>query len=294
MDRIIRGISKNARFFLVDSTEIVRAASEIHKCTPGAISAFGRFLTAGIIMGATLKGEDKLTLRTETDGLVGKMLLTVDGSGDIKGYMQNPGAILSTVQSSYGTLKDFIGKGTLNVIKDMGLKDPYVGIAEMNTGDIANDLAYYYYTSEQVPSVISLGVSFTKEGEIDFAGGYMVQLLPDADDDFITKLEEKIKMIKSFTELRKGGMDLERILKLIYEDITDETHEKLIENYQILEEKKIKYACNCSKEKFYNGVITLGKQEIENILDENGVLSVECHFCGKTYSFKNDDFKELK
>lgn len=294
MDRIIRGISKNARFFLVDSTEIVRAASEIHKCTPGAISAFGRFLTAGIIMGATLKGEDKLTLRTETDGLVGKMLLTVDGSGDIKGYMQNPGAVLSTVQSSYGTLKDFIGKGTLNVIKDMGLKDPYVGIAEMNTGDIANDLAYYYYTSEQVPSVISLGVSFTKEGEIDFAGGYMVQLLPDADDDFITKLEEKIKMIKSFTELRKGGMDLERILKLIYEDITDETHEKLIENYQILEEKKIKYACNCSKEKFYNGVITLGKQEIENILDENGELSVECHFCGKTYSFKNDDFKELK
>lgn len=293
MDKMLRGISKNARFFIVDTTEIVKRANEIHKCTPGAIATFGRFLTAGVIMGATLKGEDLLTLRTSTDGVVGKMLLTADSKGNIKGYLENPGAVLPAVQESYGKLSDFVGKGSLNVIKDMGLKEPYVGFSEMNSGDIANDIAYYYSVSEQIPSVISLGVSFTKDGEIASAGGYMIQLLPDAEDSFITSLEEKIKIMKNFTELRAGGMDLRRIAKLIYEDISDETHTKLIENYEILEEKPVQYFCNCSKEKFYSGVISLGKKEIMEILEEEGSLPVECHFCGTVYDFTKDDFKDL-
>lgn len=292
MDRIVRGLSKNARFFLVDTTDVVRKAQEIHQCTPGAISTFGRFLTAGLLMGATLKGEDLLTLRTTTDGLVGQMLLTVDAVGNIKGYLENPNAILPTVQESYGTLADFLGKGTLTVIKDMGLKEPYSGVSEMNSKDIARDLAYYYYTSEQVPTVVSLGVSFTKEGEIDFAGGYMIQLLPESEEDFIGALEEKIQMMRSFTELRKGGMDLERIIKLIYEDITDETHKKLIEKYEILEEKKVQYSCNCTRDKFHNGVLSLNRAQIEDIFETEGKLEVACHFCGKTYEFKKEDFEK--
>lgn len=292
MDRMIRGVSKNARFFVVETTEIVREALAMHECTPGAIYTFGKFLTAGIIMGATLKGEDVLTLRTDTNGLVGQMLLTVNSSGDIKGYVQNPGAQYLAV-SEENKVSDFLGTGSLRVIKDMGLKDPYVGISEMNTGDIAQDIAYYYYVSEQVPSVISLGVSLDKEGNVTCAGGFMIQLLPGADEEFITKLEEKLKAIRGFSELRAGGMDLERIIKLIYEDMEDEKGEALVEEYQILEEKKVQYKCDCSRDKFYNGVITLGRPEIEDIIKEHGTLDVECHFCKKIYKFELEDFKDL-
>ncbi|MGL4534852.1 MAG: Hsp33 family molecular chaperone HslO [Fusobacteriaceae bacterium] len=293
MDKIIRGISQNARFFMTDTTETVREANEIHKCTPGAISALGRFITAGVIMGSTLKGEDVLTLRTDTDGPVGKMLLTTDSKGHVKCYMQNPGATLPENHEGGYKVQDFVGKGTLNVIKDMGLKEPYVGISEINYGDIAQDITYYYFTSEQVLSVLSLGVSFDKEGNIDYAGGYMIQLLPFAEENFISKLEAKVSAMRSFTELRKGGMDLERIIKLIYDDMEDENPEKLIEEYSILEEKEVKYVCNCSRDKFLDKVVTLGQKEIEEIIIEEGALNVECHFCGKHYSFKTEDFQEV-
>lgn len=293
MDRIIRGVSKNARFFVTDTTEIVREALTMHECTPGAIYTFGKFLTAGIIMGATLKGEDILTLRTETDGLVGQMLLTVNSKGDVKGYVQNPGAQYLQVATEHKS-SDFLGTGALRVIKDMGLKDPYMGISDMTTGDLSQDLAYYYHVSEQVASVISLGVSIDKDGNVASAGGYMIQLLPYAEEDFIDKLEDKIKAMRTFTELRQGGMDLERILHLIYEDMEDEKGEKLIEEYEILEEKKVQYMCNCSRDKFYNGVITLGKKEIDEVIEERGSLDVECHFCRKVYSFNSEDFKDMK
>lgn len=293
MDRIIRGISRNARFFVTDTTEIVREALIMHECTPGAIYTFGKFLTAGIIMGATLKGEDILTLRTETDGLVGQMLLTVNSTGDIKGYLQNPGAQYLQVSAEH-KVSDFLGTGALRVIKDMGLKDPYMGISDMTTGDLAQDLAYYYHVSEQLASVISLGVSVDKEGKIVSAGGYMIQLLPDAEEGFIDKLEEKIKAMRGFSELRQGGMDLERILHLIYEDMADEKGEKLIEEYEVLEEKRVQYKCNCSKDKFHDGIVTLGKKEIDEIIHEKGSLDVECHFCRKIYSFETEDFKDMK
>ena len=289
MDRMIRGVSKNARFILVDSTDLVREANKIHNCTPGAITTFGRFLTAGILIGATVKGDDLLTLRTETDGLVGQMLLTVNSKGDIKGYLESPGA---GIENSDVKISEFLGTGILRVIKDMGLKEPYIGMSEMNSGDLAQDLAYYYYTSEQTPSVVILGVSFDETGDIEYAGGYMIQLLPDCDDFFIDKLEEKIKAIRTFTELRKGGMDLERIIKLIYEDmdIEDGEGEFLVEEYKILEEKSIQYSCNCSREKMFDKVIVIGKEEIENITSEKGSLDVECHFCGEKYKFIEEDF----
>lgn len=290
MDRMIRGISENARFIVADTTEIVREATKIHGCTPGAVAGFGRFLTAGILMGATLKGKDILSLRTDTDGLLGQMLLTVNSNGEIKGYLQNPGAEL--LAESENKLSTFIGKGSLRVIKDMGLKDPYIGVSEMNYGDIAQDIAYYYYTSEQIPTVISLGVSFDNEGNIAYAGGYMIQILPNAEEDFIGKLENKIAIMRSFTELRRGGMDLERIVGLIYENVEDETTEKIIEPYKILEEKKISYKCNCSRDKMHDGVVTIGQKEIEEIIDEKGSLNVECHFCGKNYTFEKIDFQD--
>ncbi|MGB0405369.1 MAG: Hsp33 family molecular chaperone HslO [Fusobacterium sp.] len=227
--RMIRGASKNARFFVIDSTEIVQEALNIHKCSPTAINAFGRFLTAGLIMGGTLKGKDLLSIVTDTDGLVNQMIVTANGEGEVKGYLNNPQADLPNKQlTNKPDVANLIGKGTLRVIKDMGLKEPYVGLSEIVSGEIAEDVAYYYVTSEQIPTVIALGVELSDEKTVKVAGGYMIQLFPDADDKFIDLLEEKIKAMRNITELLKGGMDLERIVKLIYEDMTDENYEKLI------------------------------------------------------------------
>ena len=293
--RIIRGVSKNARFFVINSTDVVQKALEIHKCSPTAIAGFGRFLTAGLIMGASLKGDDKLSLITDTDGPVNNMVVTADANGHIKGYLSNPQADLPLKPIvNQPDVANLIGKGSLRVIKDMGLKEPYCGLSEIQTGEIATDIAYYYVTSEQTPTVIALGVDLQDEKTVRSAGGYMVQLFPGADEKFIDLLEAKIKAIRNVTELFKGGMDLERIVKLLYEDMSDETYEKLVEDYEILEERGVSYYCDCNKEKYYKGLITLGKEEILNLLEElNGTIETECHFCGKKYQFTKEDFKEF-
>ena len=292
MSRLIRGISKNARFVLVDTKDIVQEALSIHRCSPTVISAFGRLLSAGVMMGATLKGNDVLTLRTMTDGLLSSMVVTVDKDG-VKGYVSNPEVDLPAKENGQPNVQELVGKGTLNVIKDLGLKDPYVGVSTIESGEIAYDIAYYYVTSEQTPTVIALGVDLENETTVRSAGGYMIQLLPDAEESFIVELEKKIEAIRNVTELFKGGMDLERILHLLYEDMNDETHEKLIEPYEILGSKEIKYNCNCDREKFYKGIITLGKEQLEEILAERGEVEAECHFCGKRYSFKREDLGEI-
>ena len=293
--RIIRGVSKNARFFVINSTNVVQKALEIHKCSPTAIAGFGRFLTAGLIMGASLKGDDKLSLITDTDGPVNNMVVTADANGHIKGYLSNPQADLPLKPIvNQPDVANLIGKGSLRVIKDMGLKEPYCGLSEIQTGEIATDIAYYYVTSEQTPTVIALGVDLQDEKTVRSAGGYMVQLFPGADEKFIDLLEAKIKAIRNVTELFKGGMDLERIVKLLYEDMSDETYQKLVEDYEILEEREVSYYCDCNKEKYYKGLITLGKEEILNLLEElNGTIETECHFCGKKYQFTKEDFKEF-
>lgn len=293
--RIIRGVSKNARFFVINSTDVVQEALEIHKCSPTAIAGFGRFLTAGLIMGASLKGDDKLSLITDTDGPVNNMVVTADANGHIKGYLSNPQADLPLKPIvNQPDVANLIGKGSLRVIKDMGLKEPYCGLSEIQTGEIATDIAYYYVTSEQTPTVIALGVDLQDEKTVRSAGGYMVQLFPGADEKFIDLLEAKIKAIRNVTELFKGGMDLERIVKLLYEDMSDETYQKLVEDYEILEEREVSYYCDCNKEKYYKGLITLGKEEILNLLEElNGTIETECHFCGKKYQFTKEDFKEF-
>lgn len=292
MDRLIRGVSNNARFVLVDTTQTVQEALNIHKSSPTATAAFGRLLTAATLMGATLKSGDILTLRTNTDGILGNMVATVDVEG-VKGYLSNPEADLPVNENGQPNVAGIVGKGTLNVIKDMGLKEPYVGISNIESGEIAYDIAYYYYTSEQTPTVIALGVDLADEKTVRSAGGYMIQLLPGAEEWFITALEQKIQAIRSVTELFKGGMSLERILKLLFEDMNDENHEKLVEEYEILEERESKYHCNCTKEKFYNGIITLGKDQLNEIIEEQGDIEVQCHFCGKTYTFTKDDLKDV-
>lgn len=267
MSKIIRGVSKNARFFLVDSTNIVQEALDIHKCSPTAIDAFGRLLTAGVMMGSTLKGKDLLTLRTDTDGPLDNMVVTADSDGGVKGYVSNPSADVVLTDNGKSNVGALIGKGMLRIIKDMGLKEPYVGMSPIDSGEIAQDLAYYFFNSDQTPTVIALGVKLKDEKTVACAGGYMIQLLPGAEECFIGALEEKIQVIRPMTELMMGGMDLKRILKLLYEDMSSEDNEKLIEEYEILEEKEVSYKCNCDKDKFYRGLITLGKKELNEIFE---------------------------
>lgn len=293
MGKMIRGMSKNARFFLVDSTDVVQEALDIHPASPTAIAAFGRLLTGGLMMGATLKGNDILTLRTETDGPLKTMVVTTDAQGGIKGYMSNPEADVPLKSNGKPDVAALVGKGSLRIIKDMGLKEPYAGVSEINSGEIAEDLAYYYYVSEQTPSVVALGVSLKDTKTIKSAGGYMVQLLPGAEDTFIDALEEKIKAIRSITDLLEGGMDLERIAHLLYEDMTDEEGKKLIEEYEILEVKDVFYSCSCEKDKFYKGLITLGKEQLEEIFKEQEFLEAECQFCGKKHRFEKEEFKDI-
>lgn len=294
--RIIRGVSKNARFFVVNSTDVVQRALDIHHCSPTSIAAFGRLLTAGLIMGASLKGDDLLSLMTHTDGPVNNMVVTANAKGQIKGYLSNPqkDLPLKALTKQYD-IENLIGKGSLRVIKDMGLKEPYVGLSEIQKGDIKSDMEYYYETSEQTPTIMELGIKLSEDKKtVKFAGGYMIQLFPGADKKFIASVVEKMDAIRSVTELFEGGMDLERIVKLLYEDMTDEKLEKLVEDYEILEEREVSYYCDCNKDKYYRGLITLGKKEILSLLDElGGVIETQCQFCEKKYQFTKEDFKDF-
>ena len=281
---LIRGTSKCARFFICDTTEIVKEAKSIHNLDPVATMLFGKLLTVTAIMGKDLKGDnDLLTLKINGDGPYGNMLATGNKKGEVKGYIgtvenEKLNSIVNEkgefITDEKGHVK-FIGNGTLQVIKDMGLKEPFVGLTHLAGEDIADTMAHYFLISEQVKSVV---------------------------DSFIDKLEDKLRQIRSITELLSGGFTSEKIAELLYEDISiveDEAEisgahvKKYVEDYEILEKSALEYKCNCTKEKFYKGIMTLGKKEINHILEEEGKIEVECHFCGKKYTFEEKDFKDM-
>ncbi|MDO4689685.1 MAG: Hsp33 family molecular chaperone HslO [Fusobacterium sp.] len=282
MGRLIRGTSKNARFFVTDTTDLIQEALDIHNYDVYSADIFGKFCTLAVLMGATLKGEDRLTIRTDTEGYIKNIIVNSDSTGNIKAYLINE------TNNNF----DSLGKGMMRIIKDMGLKEPYTAIADIDYSKLANDISYYFYSSEQIPTVIAFAMEFTNDNRVLCAGAYMVQLLPNADEEFITKLERKIEAIRPMNELMKGGMSLEKIVNLLYDDM-DTEDDSLVEEYQILEEKEVKYSCDCSSDRFYRGLITLGAEELIKILDEEGEIETECQFCSKKYRFERKDFLEI-
>ena len=257
MGRLIRGTSKNARFFIADTTDIVQEAAAIHKYDKYSMEVFGKFCTLAVLMGATLKGEDKLTIRTDTEGYIKNIVVNSDASGNIKGYLVNTDA----------ENVEHLGKGMMRIIKDMGLKEPYVAITDIDYTNLPNDISAFFYNSEQVPTVISIAGQCTNDGKILCAGAFMVQLLPNADESFITKLEQKVQAIRPMNELMLGGMTLEQIANLLYDDM-DTEDDSLVEEFEILENKEVRYQCDCNSDRFYRGILTLGKDDLKHIFEE--------------------------
>lgn len=282
MGRLIRGTSKNARFFIADTTDIVQEAAAIHKYDKYSIEVFGKFCTLAVLMGATLKGEDKLTIRTDTEGYIKNIVVNSDASGNIKGYLANTDA----------ENVEHLGKGMMRIIKDMGLKEPYVAITDIDYTNLPNDISAFFYNSEQVPTVISIAGQCTNDRKILCAGAFMVQLLPNADESFITKLEQKVQAIRPMNELMLGGMTLEQIANLLYDDM-DTEDDSLVEEFEILENKEVRYQCDCNSDRFYRGILTLGKDDLKHIFEEEKEIEAECQFCGKRYKFLEKDFEEV-
>ena len=303
---LIRGTSKCARFFVCDTTQVVKEAQNIHRLDAIATVNFGKLLTAAAMMGKDLKVADGLiSVEISGDGAYGKMVATANMKGHVKGYVGNTSNAKlvdkdgNFVRDEKGRIK-LIGDGIMQVRKDIGLKMPFSGMVALENQDIADIVASYFLQSEQIKSVVALGVKLNEDGTVNRAGGYLIQLLPGAEDDFIDKLEDKLRKIRSITELLNGGFSLERIVELLYEDISafeenkdvDGNHKKkYVENFEILEKSEIEYKCNCSRKTFLKGLITLGKEQIDEILKEQGKIEVECHFCGKKHQFEKKDFE---
>mgnify|MGYP003082394810 FL=1 len=303
---LIRGTSKCARFFVCDTTQVVKDAQSKHGLDAIATVNFGKLLTAAAMMGKDLKVEDGVvSVEISGDGAYGKMVATANMKGHVKGYVGNSSNAKlidkdgNFVRDEKGRIK-LIGDGIMQVRKDIGLKMPFSGMVALENQDIADIVASYFLQSEQIKSVVALGVKLNEDGSVNRAGGYLIQLLPGVEDTFIDKLEDKLKQIRSITELLNGGFSLERIVELLYEDISvfEETEDvdgnhkkKYVENFEILEKSEIEYKCNCSRETFLKGLITLGKEQIDEIFKEQGKIEVECHFCGKKHQFEKKDFE---
>lgn len=285
-DYLVRAIAANGqvRAFAAYTKNTVETAIQAHNTSPVVTAGLGRLLTAGAMMGSMMKGDrDVLTIKAEGSGPVGHYLVTADSKGNVKGYAANPNVILPANAAGKLDVGGSLGVGLLTVIKDLGLKEPYTGTCELVSGEIAEDLTYYFASSEQTPSSVGLGVLMTKDNTVNVAGGFIIQLMPDATEETISIVEEKISTIKSVTSMLENGLDPEGIINLILGGLDPE----------ILDKMPVRFYCNCSKERVSKALIAIGRKELDNIIEENEPIEVKCHFCNKAYNFTVDELKKL-
>lgn len=281
-DILLRGTSDDGsiRFFCVTTTQIVEEARKIHDTYPVATAALGRMLTAGSIMGAMLKSDrDKITLQVNGKGPIGSILVVSDTSSNVRGYIGNPHIDLPLNNNGKLDVGGAVGaNGTLTVIKDLGLKEPYIGQVPIINGEIAEDIASYFANSEQTPTAVALGVRISTDCSVESAGGFIVQVMPNSNEDTIARLEENIKNIKSVTDIiaKDGAYG---VLNILMKDI----------NYSIHDKRDICYACNCNKERLEKALVSLGFKELNNIIEEQERAEIICHFCNKKYVFSKDE-----
>lgn len=284
-DYIVRATAAGGqvRAFAATTKGLVEEAKERHNMSPIATVALGRLLTGGAMMGAMMKNDaDILTVQIKGNGPIGSMTVTANPKGEVKGFVGNPQVMLPLKDGKLD-IADAVGIGVLSVIKDIGLKEPYVGDTILITSEIADDLTYYFANSEQVPSSVGLGVLMNKDNTVREAGGFIIQLMPNASDEFIDQLENRIKEIKSVTEMLEHGMTPEEILEHIFEGM----------DLQILDTIPTEFYCNCSKERVSAAVISVGKQELQKMIDDGEPIEVNCHFCNSHYKFSIDELKDM-
>ena len=285
-DYIVRATAANiqTRALAATTRDLVEAARAAHNTSPVATAALGRLLTGGAMMGVMMKGEkDLLTLQIKAGGPLEGITVTADSKGNVKGYVGNPNVVIHANDKGKLDVAGAVGVGFMNVIKDMGLKEPYVGQTVLQTSEIAEDLTYYFATSEQVPSSVGLGVLMEKDNTVKQAGGFILQLMPFTEEAVISRLEENLKKVTSVTALLEEGYTPQMLL------------EKLLEGFdmEINDTIPTQFYCNCSKERVERALISIGRKDIQEMIDEGKEIEMNCHFCNKNYTFTVEELKKI-
>lgn len=286
-DYLVRATAANAqvRAFGCVTKDTVEAARRAHDTSPVVTAALGRLLTGAAMMGSMLKGEkDLLTIQIHAGGPVKGMTVTADALGHVKGYANEPQVMLPPNAKGKLDVGGAVGLGFMNVIKDMGLKEPYVGQTVLQTGEIGDDLTFYFATSEQVPSSVGLGVLMEKDNTVKQAGGFIIQLMPFAQEDVIAKLEENLKKVDSVTALLEAGKSAEQILEVLLGDL----------GVEFTDTMPVSFTCNCTKERVSKALVSVGKEELKSMIEEGKTIEVNCHFCNTFYHFTVEELKELR
>lgn len=285
-DYIVRATAANAqiRAFACTTRDMVEKARQAHNTSPVVTAALGRLMSAGAMMGSMLKGEDDLlTLQIKSGGPVQGLTVTADSKGNVKGYANVPDVIIPANSKGKLDVAGAVGPGFLTVIKDMGLKEPYSGQVMLQTCEIAEDLTYYFATSEQVPSSVGLGVLMEKDNTVKCAGGFIIQLMPFTEDEVIDRLEENLKKVTSVTSMLAEGMTPEELLGVVLDGFDLEVTDTL----------DTQFYCNCDRQRVEKALISIGKKELREMIEDGEPIEMNCHFCNTNYVFTVDELKEL-
>lgn len=285
-DYIVRASAANGqiRVFAATTRDLVEKARKIHNTSPVATAALGRLLTGAAMMGSMMKGRgDLLTVQIMGDGPIGTMTVTADSMARVKGYVQNPEVMLPASKEGKLDVGGAVGMGMFRVVKDLGLKEPYVGEIDLISGEIAEDFTYYFAASEQTPSSVALGVLMNRDNTVAQAGGFIIQLMPDATEEVISHLEQKLTEVTAVSGLLEEGMTPEEILEYIFAGF----------DLKILDKIPTCYYCNCSRERVEKALISVGRTELNAIIADGEPITTNCQFCDKTYTFTVEELKGL-
>jgi len=286
-DYLVRATAADAqiRAFAVTTRNLVETARVAHNTSPIVTAALGRLMSGALMMGDMLKNDkDLLTIRIDGDGPVKGLLVTADNAGNVKGYAKNPSVVLPPNEQGHLNVGEGIGSGSLTVIRDLGLKEPYTGQIALHSGEIADDLTYYFAESEQIPSSVGLGVLMNHDNTVREAGGFIIQLMPYAEEKIISHLEQNLQKAASVTEILKAGNTPEDMLKIVLEGFD------VVFNGTM----PVQFHCNCDRDHVEGALILLGKNELDSMIADGKEIELKCQFCGKAYQFSVDDLEGLK
>lgn len=283
-DYLVRALAFDGkvRAFAVKTTDTIAEAQQRHGTWPTASAALGRSMTAGVMMGAMLKGEDKLTVKVEGKGPIGAIVVDSNSKGEVRGYVTNPQTHFDLNEHGKLDVRRAVGTdGMITIVKDLGMRDFFTGQVPIVSGELGEDFTYYFAASEQVPSSVGLGVLVNPDNTILASGGFIIQLMPGIEDETITVIEEKLSKMEPVSKLLDKGLSPEQLLQEILGE----------ENVVILEKMPVMFDCNCSKDRFGTAILSLGESEIREIIEDDGQAEAQCHFCNETYHYSESDLE---